>query len=214
LSRIDPKDQSLGRRIANHIVSSEENGRKKTEESKRTRGTGMSEEFLHIIENRWSCRGFGREPLEEVLVCKLLRAMLRAPSAGNIQPWHFYVVTNESIKKGLTEAAYGQDFVSQAPVVIVVCVVPSRAGEGYGERGKSLYCIQDTAAAVENLLLATEALGLGACWVGAFDEAHASRVLGLPPERRPVAIVPVGKPAAPKKKSRRLPEESVLTWMR
>lgn len=173
----------------------------------------MSDEFLRVIDQRWSCRGFERVPLEEDVIWKLLRAMLRAPTAGNIQPWHFYVVTNDSVKKGLTEAAHGQDFVSQAPVVIVVCVVPSRAGEGYGERGKNLYCIQDTAAAVENLLLAAEALGLGTCWVGAFDETHASKVLGLSPERRPVAIVPVGKPACPKRKSRRLPEESVLTWV-
>jgi nitroreductase len=214
LSRIDPRDQSLGRRIPNHIVFSEENVRKQTEESKQTKGTSMSEEFLRVIDDRWSCRRFEQAPLEETLIWKLLRAMLRAPSAGNIQPWHFYVVTNESIKRGLTDAAHGQEFVSQAPVVVVVCVVPSRAGEGYGERGKTLYCIQDTAAAVENLLLAAEALGLGTCWVGAFDEAHASEVLGLPSEKRPVAIVPVGKPAAPKKKSRRLPEESVLTWVR
>jgi len=174
----------------------------------------MSEEFLSVIDHRWSCRGFQSVPLEEDTIWKLLRAMLRAPSAGNVQPWHFYVVTNESAKRGLTEAAHGQGFVSQAPVVIVVCVVPSMAEEGYSERGKNLYCIQDTAAAVENLLLAAEALGLGTCWVGAFDEAHAGKVLGIPPERRPVAIIPVGKPASPKEKSRRLPEETVLTWVR
>ena len=174
----------------------------------------MSEEFLRVIDQRWSCRGFELTPLDEDLIWKLLRAMLRAPTAGNIQPWHFYVVTSESAKRGLADAAFGQEFVSQAPVVIVVCVVPSRAGQGYGERGRNLYCIQDTAAAIENLLLAAEALGLGTCWVGAFDEELASKVLGLSPERRPVAMVPVGKPAAPKKKSRRLPEESVLTWVR
>lgn len=174
----------------------------------------MSEEMLRVIDQRWSCRGFERVSLDEAVIWKLLRAMLRAPTAGNIQPWHFYVVTNDDIKKGLTDAAHGQDFLSQASVVIVVCTVPSRAGQGYGTRGENLYCIQDTAAAVENLLLAAEALGLGTCWVGAFDEAHASTVLGLPPERRPVAMIPVGKPSCPRKRSRRLPEESVLTWVR
>jgi len=174
----------------------------------------MSEELLRVIDQRWSCREFERTTLDEAVIWKLVRAMLRAPSAGNIQPWHFYVVTNEEVKRGLTIAARGQDFVTQASVVIVVCVVPSKAGQGYGKRGESLYCIQDTAAAVENLILAAEALGLGTCWVGAFDEAQAAKVLGAPPERRPVAIVPVGKPACPRRRSRRLPEESVLTWVR
>ena len=139
--------------------------------------------------------------------------MIRAPSAGNRQPWHFYVVTNETVKNGLAGAAYGQEFVSQAPVVIVVCALPSMSADVYNERGRNLYCIQDTAAAIENLLLAAESLGLGTCWVGAFDESHASRALKLPRERRPVGMVPVGRPAAPKKRSQRNPEESVITWV-
>ncbi|MFH0778903.1 MAG: nitroreductase family protein [Candidatus Eisenbacteria bacterium] len=174
----------------------------------------MSEEVFRAIEERWSCRAFESTPLEQETIKRLLGAMLRAPSAGNAQPWHFYVVTNESTRKNLSEAAYGQQFVRQAPVVFVVCVVLSKAQAAYGQRGSSLYCLQDTAAAVENLLLAAESMGLGSCWVGAFDESRAGKVLGLPSHRRPVAMVPVGKPAAPKTRTRRESEEKTVTWVR
>ncbi|UCF78469.1 MAG: nitroreductase family protein [Candidatus Eiseniibacteriota bacterium] len=174
----------------------------------------MSQDVFRAIEQRWSCRAFQPAPVDDEVVEKLLKAMIKAPSAGNRQPWHFYVVTNGSVKRGLAEAAYGQEFVAQAPVVIVVCAVPSESAGTYGERGSTLYCIQDTAAAIQNLLVAAESLGLGTCWVGAFDESLASSVLGLPDERRPVGMVPVGKPAAPRTQSRRRPERQVVTWVR
>ncbi len=174
----------------------------------------MSEEVLRVIEDRWSCRAFKPTPIGEEITDKLIKAMIRAPSAGNCQPWHFYVVTNKATKKALAEAAYGQEFVAEAPLVIVVCAVPSESTGTYAERGRDLYCIQDTAAAIENLLLAAEALGLGSCWVGAFDESVASEVMELPSSRRPVGMVPVGRPAAPKRKSRRHPEDEVVSWVR
>jgi nitroreductase len=92
-------------------------------------------------------------------------------------------------------AAWGQLFVSQAPVVLVVCAEPDRSAIRYRERGAELYCLQDTAAAAENILLAATALGLGGCWVGAFDEEEASLALNLPENLRPVAIIPVGYPS-------------------
>jgi len=127
-------------------------------------------------------------------VTKLLEAAIRAPSAGNCQPWYFFVVRNQEIKRALAHAALGQWFVSEAPVVIVVCAEPERSALRYGNRGTYLYSLQDTAAATEHLLLAAVASGLGACWVGAFDEEEASRALVLPSHLRPVAIVPIGYP--------------------
>ena len=135
---------------------------------------------------------------------------IRAPSAGNCQPWHFVVVRSERTKGQLAEAAYSQWFVAEAPVVIVVCADPDRSARRYGSRGAQLYCLQDTAAATENILLAVTALDLGACWVGAFDERAASKALGLPTNLRPVAIVPIGYPAAhPYRTSRRSLREVV-----
>ncbi|MCL6560259.1 MAG: nitroreductase family protein [Firmicutes bacterium] len=85
---------------------------------------------------------------------------------------------------------------AEAPVVVVVCAEPSRSAQYYGERGRHLYCLQDTAAATQNMLLAATAYGLGSCWVGAFDENQVRDCLGIPPERRPVALIPLGYAAA------------------
>lgn len=134
-------------------------------------------------------------------VTKLIQAAVRAPSAGNCQPWHFYIVREPEAKRALAQAALNQWFLSEAPVVVVVCADPERSAARYGDRGRYLYSIEDTAAASENLLLAAVASGLGACWVGAFDEEAASRALDLPAHLRPVAIIPVGYPA-----ERSLPE--------
>jgi nitroreductase len=168
-------------------------------------------DFWQVIEERHSVRDFeaGRDVPPE-MVERILEAAIRAPSAGNCQPWHFVVIQGERTKNRLAEAAYGQWFIAEAPVVIVVCADPARSSCRYGNRGVELYCLQDTAAATEHILLAVTALGLGACWVGAFDEGAASKALGLPTGLRPVAIVPIGYPAArPYRTSRRILNEVV-----
>jgi nitroreductase len=146
------------------------------------------------IDRRHSVRGFRSTEVSLSSVQKILAAAVRAPSAGNRQPWHFIVVRGQEVKVALAGAAYGQGFVTEAPVVIVVCAEPERSAMRYGARGRELYCLQDTAAATEHILLAAVGLGLGACWVGAFDEAAAARALALPSTLRPVAIVPIGQP--------------------
>ena len=150
-----------------------------------------------VIEARYSVRDFGPAEVNESTVDRILEAAIRAPSAGNRQPWHFIVVRDTEVKRGLAAAAGGQDFVGSAPVVIVVCADPERSATRYGDRGRELYCLQDTAAATEHILLAATALGLGGCWVGAFDEQAAARALSLPGHLRPVAMVPIGHPATP-----------------
>lgn len=126
---------------------------------------------------------------------KLIDAARWAPSAGNIQPWEFIIVRDPEIKRGVSAAALDQKFIEEAPVVIVVCANQLRSGSGYGSRGVNLYCLQDTAAATQNMLLAAYALGLATCWVGAFQEEEAVKVLKIPNGIRPVAIIPVGHPA-------------------
>ncbi|MEM1539732.1 MAG: nitroreductase family protein, partial [Candidatus Bathyarchaeia archaeon] len=91
--------------------------------------------------------------------------------------------------------ALGQSFIEETPVVIVACADENRSAQGYGMRGKNLYCIQDTAAAVQNIHLAAYSMGLGTCWVGAFMEDEVKKILKIPEGIRPVAIIPVGYPA-------------------
>ena len=171
-------------------------------------------EFFDVIESRHSIRRF--DPAVEVppeTVERLLTAAILAPNAGNRQPWHFYVVRDPELREGLVAAARGQGFISQAPVAIVVCADAEQSAGRYGQRGRELYCLQDTAAAIENILLAAVSLGLGGCWVGAFDEAEAARVLDLPRHHRPVAILPIGKPAEAPSRRPRQPLKAVVTYL-
>jgi len=161
-------------------------------------------ELSEAIKGRRSVRAFKRQDVFEETVEKLIDAARHAPSSGNIQPWEFVVVRNLEVKKKLARAALNQAFVEEAPVVIVVCANERRSSMGYGSRGKTLYCIQDTAAATQNILLTAYSLGLGACWIGAFNEDEAKLALNAPEGIRPVAIIPVGYPdETPPQRSRR-----------
>ncbi|MBN1136628.1 MAG: nitroreductase family protein [Anaerolineae bacterium] len=171
-------------------------------------------DFFETIESRRSVRRF--DPAVEVppeTVVRLLNVAILAPSAGNRQPWHFYIVRDPELRERLVAAAHGQGFIGQAPVAIVVCADAEGSAERYGRRGRDLYCLQDTAAAVEHILLAAAALGWGSCWIGDFDESEAVRVLDLPAHHRPIAILPIGKPAeAPGRRPRR-PLGEVVTHL-
>jgi len=150
-------------------------------------------ELEEAINGRRSIRAFKRQDVPEETVKKLIDAASHAPSAGNIQPWEFVIARKPDTKKKLVQAAY-QVFIEEAPVVIVVCADENRAARGYGTRGETLYCIQDTAAAIQNILLTAYSLGLGTCWIGAFNEDEAKKTLRTPNGIRPVAIIPVGYP--------------------
>ena len=168
-------------------------------------------DVLEAIKGRRSVRSFeGEKNVPEETVEELIDAALWAPSAGNIQPWEFIIVRNPEIKKKLADAAFSQSFLEEAPVVIVVCADENRSSEGYGQRGRTLYCLQDTAAAIQNIHLTAHSLGLGTCWVGAFKEEEASKILKIPQGIRPVALIPVGYPSKfPSPRSKRTLDETV-----
>jgi len=167
-------------------------------------------DVFEAIKNRRSVRAFINEPISEAKVRKLIDAARYAPSAGNIQPWEFVPVRDQEVKRGLCKAAGNQTFIEEAPVVIVVCANTSRSERGYGLRGVNLYCLQDTAAATQNILLAAHALGLATCWVGAFSEEEVIKVLNIPKSVRPVAIIPVGHPARKPKVRLRRPLNEII----
>jgi len=152
-------------------------------------------DVLEAIKGRRSIRAFKNQDVPAETVEELIDAARWAPSAGNIQPWEFIIVRKPKIKRRLVEAALGQMFIEEAPVVIIVCANEERSSQGYGVRGETLYCLQDTAAAIQNIHLAAYSLGLGTCWVGAFREEETRVILRIPQGIRPVAIIPVGYPA-------------------
>ncbi len=167
---------------------------------------------FEAIVGRKSIRKFEKRSVDDKLIGVLLYMATQAPSAGNVQDWRFIVVKDEEQKKKLYKAALEQDCIINAPVVIVVCGDTKSIALRYGKRGENLYSIQDTSAAVENILLSAYALGLGTCWVGAFDEENVKTALGLPEHVRPYALIPVGYPAEDPKKPERI-DFNNLTWV-
>jgi nitroreductase len=151
-------------------------------------------EIFSTIEGRRSIRRFKKEPIKDSLIYKIVSAGIWAPSAGNLQSWEVILVKDPEKKQKLSEAAFFRDFIAEAPTIIVLCANQQVSGAIYDERGLELYCIQDAACAAQNMLLATHALGLGACWVGAFDEQSVSDALSIPSFVRPVALLPIGYP--------------------
>jgi nitroreductase len=167
-------------------------------------------DVFEAIKGRRSIRAFERRDVSDEDVARLIDAAMWAPSAGNIQPWEFVIVRKPDAKRRLVEAAWEQSFIEEADVVIVVCANENRSSQRYGDRGKSLYCIQDTAAAIQNIHLAANSLGLGTCWIGAFKEEEVRQTLNVPQGIRPVAIVPVGYAAeSPSPRNKRLMDQIV-----
>ena len=149
-------------------------------------------------------RSFRKGNIPDDKIRELIKAAIYAPSAGNCQPWHFYVVKDSGIRKRVYEEACRQDFLTEAPVLIIVCIDWNESADRYGERGKTLYNIQNTAAAVQNILLSATDMGLGSCWCGDFDESGLQKIFQMDSGRIPVAIVAVGyagfEPSAPMRK--------------
>lgn len=165
-------------------------------------------DVFEVIKGRRSIRSYKKQDIPEDTVRKLVEAAIMAPSAGNVQPYKFVIVNSEKGRQQLSRAAFNQRILLEAPVAIVVCADEKEASKKYGDRGKKLYCIQDTAAAIQNLLLAAYSLGLGTCWIGAFNEDDARKVVNAPKEMRPLAIIAIGYPnEMPHPTSRRSFEE-------
>jgi nitroreductase len=143
------------------------------------------------MEKRHSVRDYtGMAPSDREIE-KIVKAAEKAPTAGNLGARKIFVFKGESKRKSLMEASLHQTFVAEAPFLILFCA-DRKAIEPYKDRGTGLYCIQDaTIAATFAMLKATE-LGLGTCWIGAFDEEKVTEAAGLPSYLRPVALLTVG----------------------
>ena len=149
-------------------------------------------ETLDCIALRRSCRKYKPDEVEWEKIGKIILAARDSPSSGNLQNWSFIIVQDDSARQSIAEASYGQLWMGQAPVHIVVCGHTKKASQFYGLRGERLYTIQNCAAAVQNILLAATDIGLGSCWVGAFDEEQLRSICGIPDDVRPQAIVTLG----------------------
>ncbi len=170
-------------------------------------------ELSDAIRKRRSVRHFNTKlSVTDEDVSALLEAAVAAPTAGNIQPWRFVVVRSADVRERLA-AALQQRWAAAAPLVIVVCVDPRPSAARYGDRGEFLYAIQDSAAAVENILLTAVDRGLASCWIGAFDEKAVAAAVGIASPISPVAVLPIGHSAESAGKPARRPLDEVTTWL-
>ena len=166
-------------------------------------------DILKVVQERRSIRDFQKKDIPVDIMNKLIDALIWAPSAGNIQARKFYFIKNTTVKRKVAAAALNQNFIAEAPLVIVGCT-DSRISFTYRERGVFLYSIQDVACSIMGMMLVAHELGLGSTWVGAFYEEKISKILALPKNLRPVALVPVGYPSkVPQTPPRVLREEAI-----
>ncbi|MHA1469265.1 MAG: nitroreductase family protein [Candidatus Asgardarchaeia archaeon] len=151
-------------------------------------------ELLDVIYNRRSIRKYKPDPIPDEIIEKILNAARLAPSAHNIQPWHFIVVTDKKLREVLSRWRWSR-FLKDSPVVIVGC--------GDYKLSPKLWIV-DVSIALQNLVIAATALGLGTCWVCDFEEDKVKELLDIPENYRVVALIAVGypdeKPEIPKKK--------------
>jgi nitroreductase len=143
---------------------------------------------FEAIRTRRSVRRYKTHPVEENKLQRILEAGRLSPSAVNKQPWHFIVVRDPSVRESL-RASYGQSWFVNAPLIIVVCADPSNA---WVRRDGEEYWKVDAAIALQNMILCATEEGLGTCWIGAFNEEPARRVLKIPEKIRIVAMTPLG----------------------
>jgi nitroreductase len=142
------------------------------------------------IRQRSSVRGYKTTDVEEDKLRKVLEAARLSPSASNRQDWKFIVVKSKETKKKLAKAAFGQSFIGEAPVVVVACGTDSKAVMGCGQPTHTV----DVSIACAFMILQACELGLGTCWIGAFDEDETKKILNIPGHVRVVAVIPLGYP--------------------
>jgi nitroreductase len=157
---------------------------------------------LEALRSRRSIRRYEEQPVDHELIEEIVDCARCAPSARNVQPWEFVVVTDAAMRRQLADATDFGKHIAAAPVCIAVLVRDTK------------YCIEDGAAATENLLIAARAVGLGSCWIAGARKIYAEPVramLGAPPGYRLMSLVTLGYPAEKTEVDKR-PLEAVLHW--
>ena len=166
--------------------------------------------FADLISSRHSVRSFKDTSVSEDKLNTIIDASSKGPSSGNLQSYHIFIVTKKDHKRKLVDAAHGQGYISEAPLVMVFCADPKRCSKEYELRGEELFCIQDATIACAYAQISAHSLDLSSVWIGSFDEEKVSEILNLDKDLRPVAILPIGfSNETPEITSRRSIEEII-----
>jgi nitroreductase len=166
--------------------------------------------FLELAGKRYSVRAYKADPVETEKLQGVLEAARLAPTAGNRQPFKIVVIRTHGREAEL-KRIYPKEWFCQAPIVIGICAIPSQAfvrsdGKNYGD--------VDATIAMDHLIMAAADLGLGTCWIGAFDAAAARELLHAPEGVEPLAFTPLGYPADAPRPKKRKPLSELMVWER
>lgn len=149
-------------------------------------------DFLKLASKRHSVRNFKPDMPHRENIERIIEAARLAPSAVNLQPWHFFICESDKAKDAIRRC-YQRDWFMTAPLYIIVCADPE-SGWHRPEDGK-IHSDIDAAIATEHICLAAASEGLGTCWVCRFDPQQVINELAIPSPLQPVALIPVGIPA-------------------
>jgi len=164
-------------------------------------------EFSQLISSRYSVRAYKPVPVEEEKLQRVLEAARLAPTASNRQPFKLIVIPTAGREEELRKI-YNKEWFVQAPYVICACAMPDEAWVRQGDQEN--YFMVDIGIVFDHLILAATELGLGTCWIAAFDHQAAREVLELSPEYVPVVFTPLGYPDKPPHDKRRKPLEVLV----
>jgi nitroreductase len=139
-------------------------------------------EVFEAIKKRHSVRAYLPEQVPREKLNKILEAARLAPSAGNIQPWHFIVVTDQQKRNRLSTGRFAK-FLAESPLVLVGC--------GDKKASPNWHAV-DTAIAMQNMVLTATSEGLGTCWIGSFNENHVKQLLNIPEKFQVIALLAIG----------------------
>ena len=143
-------------------------------------------EFLDLVKKRYSVRAYKPIPVEDEKLQQVLEAARLAPTGANRQAFQLIVVHTKGREEELRKI-YDKDWFVQAPVIICACAIVA-PGQPYNEGGSSL----NIGIVMDHLIMAATSLGLGTCWIGAFNHDEAKRILGFPEEAKPVICAAIG----------------------
>jgi nitroreductase len=162
-------------------------------------------ELMDVITKRTSIRKYKPDPIDEEKIRYVLEAARLAPSWANWQCWKYIVVTDDSLKKIITQ----HEWATEAPAIIVGCADPKQSGKDHGQD----YYMLDMGISMEHLVLAATEQGLGTCWIGKyFDEKTVKKVLEIPKNFKVVAMTPLGYPAEESIVKPRKKFEEIVRW--
>jgi nitroreductase len=167
-------------------------------------------DLFEAIQKRHSVRRYADRPVEEEKLIKVLEAARLAPSAKNRQAWKFIVIRDPDLRRQMIDAARGQRFVGQAPVIIACCGLDPAYHMTCGQQADLI----DTAIAIEHMALMATSLGLGTCWIGAFYQDQVKRLLHIPDPVHVVELMTLGYPAGSEFKTSRKSLNEIVCYER